>query len=983
MGLFCYRHQRDYHANLNTPRDPDLPSVVPAGPHSSTFSLGLGDFPTLRSMSISGDSIVESKAAEDYAGSLCSQRPADALSVVATESTFGLLGTTVTCVISSKMSAMFPMPQTRISALKPAETAHGPTNKSFSVCVRDCRPFLSNPDAYNRDYPSLSDTIKKGSDSRKEIPGATPVSVWTRDLRTSSSVNLPNDSGFGHRRSDTDHAKCGSGSVTHSHKYSCSVDKGTRNHTRGLATFEGSSKGLVIDKACDSVRVPSIRCALSRGWQSMRREVCHTVGSITEQLSGVVVSAGEECCELEAQKVKWKPVSSLAFLDDDVSLNSAVEHCSGILNLKHVTTQAASFDSMSLWISLSTNSISGTKPDCPLGISLSTNSISGTKSDCPLGISLSTNSISGTRPDCPLGISLSTNSISGTRPDCPLGISLGTNSISGIKPDCPLGISSGTNSISGIKPDCPLGISSGTNTISGIKTECSLGISSVTISISGTKPEFSLGVSSDSNSMRGTKAECSLGISSGTNSISGTKPDCPLSISSGTNSISGTMPECSVLEFMDTEPQIGLLMSNEMQYKNGSAPMVENSIIQSITKKESLVFVSDSSALCFKSGLTLSRPLDSLNYMNDKVFANLCGAVHPKGPPPGFVCRVPQVLSDDLDPLTLHTDSSSAQISCAPVIPVESCQSEKENLKGKPFSNVGVIDNGVSCSSIVDNHSDSLHPKLVAEQVAEIDLKGLWSGTLIEIGNTSVECSSVQSQDMDTSTGIFSSTQSQYRYDQPSTIKESVPSMPQCGSCISLLEPSPFGLDSALSLSEVSVLPDNCTQVQSFSGSSAAYGYGDPPSIYRGLSPSAADCVSDMKTVKPETRSEINLRDLQQRSRRLAQQVRRVLGTEVRYDRFMKVSSAFRHSEIGAAAFYDECLRLFGKEEDFLSVLPEMVVQLPVTSKQHELMTVHGERPCGMLTPLPVMLCQACRQYLLYNDFIHHLSLHGHRQVDT
>ncbi|KAI3360070.1 hypothetical protein L3Q82_014387 [Scortum barcoo] len=142
--------------------------------------------------------------------------------------------------------------------------------------------------------------------------------------------------------------------------------------------------------------------------------------------------------------------------------------------------------------------------------------------------------------------------------------------------------------------------------------------------------------------------------------------------------------------------------------------------------------------------------------------------------------------------------------------------------------------------------------------------------------------------------------------------------------------------------------------------------------------------------------------DFQQRNLELIQSIRKYLNSdESKFNEFKNYSAQFRQGVISAAQYHRSCKDLLG--EDFNRIFNELLVLLPDTGKQQELLTAHSD--CKALekqsgsgggkknknkknawqTPTTVanaaadldcQVCPTCRQVLAPKDFNSHKTLH-------
>lgn len=122
----------------------------------------------------------------------------------------------------------------------------------------------------------------------------------------------------------------------------------------------------------------------------------------------------------------------------------------------------------------------------------------------------------------------------------------------------------------------------------------------------------------------------------------------------------------------------------------------------------------------------------------------------------------------------------------------------------------------------------------------------------------------------------------------------------------------------------------------------------------------------------------------QQRNLELIVEIQKSLAGD-QFGRFKALSGAFRRGTLSAADYFSHCLELFGAEERFLAVFPELLFLLPDIRKQRELMATYNARrkACGASTgALPkgaavqLLVCATCQQVLSADDFRSHRTLH-------
>ncbi|XP_040918561.1 E3 ubiquitin-protein ligase ZNF598 [Toxotes jaculatrix] len=142
--------------------------------------------------------------------------------------------------------------------------------------------------------------------------------------------------------------------------------------------------------------------------------------------------------------------------------------------------------------------------------------------------------------------------------------------------------------------------------------------------------------------------------------------------------------------------------------------------------------------------------------------------------------------------------------------------------------------------------------------------------------------------------------------------------------------------------------------------------------------------------------------DFQQRNLELIQSIRKYLhNDESKFNQFKNYSAQFRQGVISAAQYHRSCKDLLG--DDFNRIFNELLVLLPDTGKQQELLTAHGdckalEKQSGagggkknknkknawqtpstaanVAAELDCQVCPTCRQVLAPKDFNSHKTLH-------
>ncbi|XP_029944471.1 E3 ubiquitin-protein ligase ZNF598 [Salarias fasciatus] len=142
--------------------------------------------------------------------------------------------------------------------------------------------------------------------------------------------------------------------------------------------------------------------------------------------------------------------------------------------------------------------------------------------------------------------------------------------------------------------------------------------------------------------------------------------------------------------------------------------------------------------------------------------------------------------------------------------------------------------------------------------------------------------------------------------------------------------------------------------------------------------------------------------DFQQRNLELIQSIRKYLhNDESKFNQFKNYSAQFRQGVISAAQYHRSCKDLLG--DDFNRIFNELLVLLPDTGKQQELLIAHGDSkalerqsgggggkknknkknawqtpaaPASAAAELDCQVCPTCRQVLAPKDFNSHKTLH-------
>lgn len=181
-----------------------------------------------------------------------------------------------------------------------------------------------------------------------------------------------------------------------------------------------------------------------------------------------------------------------------------------------------------------------------------------------------------------------------------------------------------------------------------------------------------------------------------------------------------------------------------------------------------------------------------------------------------------------------------------------------------------------------------------------------------------------------------------------------------------------------------------------------------PPPGFSGLpsSPHTACVPSTTTTTKaprptPVPRAYLVPENFRERNLQLIQSIRDFLQSdEARFSKFKSYSGEFRQGVISAAQYYKSCRDLLG--ENFEKIFNELLVLLPDTAKQQELLLAHTdfrgrEKPPGTKAKknrksawqastrqvgLDCCVCPTCQQVLAHGDVGSHQALHAARDDD-
>lgn len=181
-----------------------------------------------------------------------------------------------------------------------------------------------------------------------------------------------------------------------------------------------------------------------------------------------------------------------------------------------------------------------------------------------------------------------------------------------------------------------------------------------------------------------------------------------------------------------------------------------------------------------------------------------------------------------------------------------------------------------------------------------------------------------------------------------------------------------------------------------------------PPPGFSGLLPSPHPaCVPSTATttkaprLTPAPQAYLVPENFRERNLQLIQSIKDFLQSdEARFGQFKSHSGEFRQGMISAAQYYKSCRDLLG--ENFQKIFNELLVLLPDTAKQQELLSAHThfrgqERPPGTKAKkskksawqagprgagLDCCVCPTCQQVLAHGDVSSHQALHAAQDND-
>ncbi|NXD31798.1 ZN598 ligase, partial [Spelaeornis formosus] len=155
-----------------------------------------------------------------------------------------------------------------------------------------------------------------------------------------------------------------------------------------------------------------------------------------------------------------------------------------------------------------------------------------------------------------------------------------------------------------------------------------------------------------------------------------------------------------------------------------------------------------------------------------------------------------------------------------------------------------------------------------------------------------------------------------------------------------------------------------------------------------------ASSASELKEPKSCHGSYLIPENFQQRNIQLIQSIKEFLQSdESKFNKFKTHSGQFRQGLISAAQYYKSCRELLG--ENFKKIFKELLVLLPDTAKQQELLSAHNDfrikekqssnKPkknkknvwqTDSPAELDCCICPTCRQVLAQQDVVAHKALH-------
>ncbi|XP_074237837.1 E3 ubiquitin-protein ligase ZNF598 isoform X3 [Saimiri boliviensis] len=178
-------------------------------------------------------------------------------------------------------------------------------------------------------------------------------------------------------------------------------------------------------------------------------------------------------------------------------------------------------------------------------------------------------------------------------------------------------------------------------------------------------------------------------------------------------------------------------------------------------------------------------------------------------------------------------------------------------------------------------------------------------------------------------------------------------------------------------------------------------GFSGLPSPHPACVPGPATTTTKAPRPTPASRAYLVPENFRERNLQLIQSIRDFLQSdEARFSEFKSHSGEFRQGLISAAQYYKSCRDLLG--ENFQKVFNELLVLLPDTAKQQELLSAHmdfcsREKPPSTKSKknkksvwqattqqagLDCRVCPTCQQVLAHGDVSSHQELHAARDDD-
>ncbi|XP_042294192.1 E3 ubiquitin-protein ligase ZNF598 [Sceloporus undulatus] len=172
-----------------------------------------------------------------------------------------------------------------------------------------------------------------------------------------------------------------------------------------------------------------------------------------------------------------------------------------------------------------------------------------------------------------------------------------------------------------------------------------------------------------------------------------------------------------------------------------------------------------------------------------------------------------------------------------------------------------------------------------------------------------------------------------------------------------------------------------------------------PPPGFVPIPPTTASDIApvSLKESKPCQGPYLILENFQQRNIQLIQSIKEFLkDDESQFNKFKTYSGQFRQGQISAEQYYKSCQELLG--ENFKKIFSELLVLLPDTAKQQELLATHNDLKAKFGIPpssagkpkknkkvawqselgteLDCCVCPTCQQVLTQQDLASHKALH-------